>query len=143
MTAAISEQPYKPEPEHGRDLRAVPPPAPEPDAPAAAREVHAEQTARPADGAVQVRLGDDDTGIDVWVPPRGMWRNSGQSALHVGDFQRWADATLTAEDAEAWEDYDPTLDEINEFFERLAAATGDEPGKRGRSPRGSRNTRRR
>lgn len=140
MTAAI-EQSYEPE----RELRAVPAPladVPERDAPAAQREVHAEQTAR-ADGAVRVRLGDDETGIDVWVPPRGRWRNSGLSALHAGDFQRWADSTLTEEDAVAWESYDPTLEEIEDFFGRLRTATGDEPGKRGRSPRGSRPTLRR
>ena len=140
MTAAISQD-HEPD----RELRAVPPPpadGPDPDAPAAQREVHAEQTAR-TDGAVKVRLGDDETGIDVWVPDRRRWRNSGLSALHAGDFQRWADSTLTAEDAEVWEEYDPELEEIEEFFARLNAATGDEPGKRGRSLRGSRSMRRR
>lgn len=135
MTAAIEPRPFEPE----RELHAVPPPE---DAPAAQAEAHAEQVARP-DGAVKVRLGDDDTGIDVWVPDRRLWRNSGLSALHAGDFQRWADSTLTEEDAVAWETFDPTLEEIEDFFGQLRAATGDEPGKRGRSQRGSRNTLRR
>src|SRR5690606_8326124 len=125
VTAAI-HQPHDYDSE--RDLRAVPPPdgVPEEGAPAAQREVHAEQAAR-TDGAVKVHLGGSD-GIAVWVPPRNMWRNSALTALHQGNFQLWADATLTEEDAVAWEDYDPTLQEIEEFFVRLNTATGDEPG---------------
>lgn len=106
-------------------------------------EVQAEQSPR-ADGAVRVRLGGEEDGIDLWVPPRGMWRSSGLSALNRGDFQAWADVTLTEEDAEAWEAYDPTLDETEEFFgERLRAAMGDDLGKQGRSRRGLRPMRRR
>lgn len=110
--------------------------------PAAQAETEAEQNTRP-DGAVPVRLGAAD-GVDVWVPDRRQWRNSALSALHAGDFQRWADSCLTEQDAEAWEDYDPTLEEIEEFFgARLPAAMGEDPGKQGRSRRGSSGTRRR
>lgn len=116
----------------------TPPPAVTP----AQAEAAAEQTPHP-DGAVRVRLGDDTDGVDIWVPDRRRWRNSALRALNSGDFQSWADRTLLEEDAEAWEDYDPTLEEIEEFFERWTKLSGDEPGKRGRSKLGSRRTSRR
>lgn len=113
-----------------------------PDAPVTAAQAEAQAEADPT-GSVRVWLGDETDGIEILVPDRRQWRNSSLTALNVGDFQRWADATLTEEDAVAWEQYDPTLEQIDDFFARLRDVTGDDPGKRSRSRFGSRGMRRR
>lgn len=112
----------------------------EPTKPAAQVEAEAEQNARD-DGAVQVALGDD--GPLLWVPDQRQWRSSALSALNTGNFQAWADRTLAEEDAEAWEDHDPTVDEVEAFFEAHAKLSGADVGKRRRSARGARPMRRR
>lgn len=115
----------------------------DPPATMAEAEVGAEEMADP-EGSVRVHLGPEDGGLTILVPDRRQWRSSALTALNRMDFQAWADWTLLEGDAEAVEDYDPTLAEIEEFLNvRLPAAFGDDPKSRARSNRGSRRARRR
>jgi hypothetical protein len=58
------------------------------------------------------------------LPPVGKWRSSTMNALREGDFETWAYAVLTPEDYETWQEIDPTMEEIAEFFTSMNGQPG-------------------
>lgn len=94
---------YEPEPEV---LPAVQPPDDEPEA-----ESAAEKEARRE--LVQGEL----AGRPIYVPPTKQWRSSAMHALRNGDFQSWAEVVLDDDDYDVWIEVDPTLEQIEDFFE--------------------------
>lgn len=70
--------------------------------------------------------------VSIRVLPARMWRLSGYSAIKEGDFLTWAKKCLASdEDYEAFIDADPTFEQINQFFTRFGAATGEPTGEVG------------
>jgi hypothetical protein len=79
----------------------------------------------------------------VYVPPVKKWRASGLSALRDGDFDKWAESTLLDDDFDTWMEVDPTLEQIEGFFESVNPGLGTSPGNSRRSKTSSRSTRKR
>lgn len=67
-------------------------------------------------------------GRTLSVPAVKKWRASAIKALSDGDFDVWAEKTLNDADLEVWLDLDPTLEEIEVFFEELNKGLGTNPG---------------
>lgn len=82
-------------------------------------------------------------GKTVYVKPVKQWRASAISALRDGDFDKWAEATLDDDDIDIWMDTDPTLGEVEDFFESINPGLGTSPGNSRRSRTSSRTTRKR
>jgi hypothetical protein len=61
-------------------------------------------------------------GQEVEVLPVSKWRRTAMAALRTGDIDTWADLCLTDDGYDVWEELDPTMGEIAEFF----ASFGDE-----------------
>ncbi len=78
---------------------------------------------KPDDGSVVVRLVTENGEADITVPPRNKWRSMARNRLTSNDDMGWAVLTLSREDAEAWVDLDPTVDESTAFFEAFDKAT--------------------
>jgi hypothetical protein len=100
----------------------------------AATTVEPERSPTP-EGAVEVtlttRLGTDT--IRVLHPDE--WSSSANSALHVGEFESWAEACLADGDYEqVWIRLDPRLGDINEMFKEWRRVSGRDTGKSSRSP---------
>ncbi len=74
------------------------------------------------DGSVVVRLVTENGDADIRVPPRNKWRSMARNRLTSNDDMGWAVLTLSREDAEAWIDLDPTVDESTAFFEAFDKA---------------------
>jgi hypothetical protein len=104
---------------------------------AAVRKLEAE--ARAGADTVLVPLGD----VEVEVLPIGEWRASGLRALREGDFDTWAAKCLSDEGLRAWDECDPTMSQVEEFFTAWSERTGQDPGKSPASRRSSRSTARR
>lgn len=82
-------------------------------------------------------------GRDILVPPLTKWRSSAMRALNSGDFETWAEVVLDNEDYDIWVDVDPTVEEINDFFESISGGLGVDQGNSRASRRSSRPTPRR
>lgn len=108
-----------------------PPPEPEPQASAAEREAKGE--------LIQGEL----AGKTIYTPPVKQWRASALHALREGDLMGWAEATLSDDDWAIWEDVDPTVEQIEDFFATINKQAGTNPGNSRASRRSSRSTRRR
>lgn len=100
-------------------------------------EVEAEQG---EPGTVTVELAGS---VEVRVKHQNQWKSRGLSALQRGDFETWAETCLEDGDYELWQDADPTLAEVNAFFDAMGKATGQDVGKSPRSGRSSKSTRKR
>lgn len=78
-------------------------------------------------------------GREVGVMPLGKWRNSAMNALRNGDLDAWADACLTDEGYEVWEEEDPTFEEfaafLTSFTDEMANIDTPLPGARNRQQR--------
>lgn len=94
---------YVPEPEL---LPSVQPPDDEPEAESAAEKEAKREL-------VQGEL----AGRPIYVPPTKQWRSSAMHHLRNGDFQSWAESVLDDDDYDIWIEVDPTLEEIEAFFE--------------------------
>lgn len=82
-------------------------------------------------------------GQTVYCPPTKRWRASALHALREGDFETWAKITLDDDDWSTWQDVDPTLEQIEDFFTSVNPGLGTSPGNSRSSRRSSRSTRRR
>lgn len=82
-------------------------------------------------------------GKTVYVKPVRQWRASALAALREGDLMGWAEATLSDDDWATWEEVDPTIEQIQEFFKSIDTGLGTDPGNSRASRRSSRGTRRR
>jgi hypothetical protein len=80
-------------------------------------------------------------GKDIHVPPTVEWRSSALKALHTGDYETWAERTLSEQDYNTWMDVDPTLGEVQRFFADAAPAMGLSLGNSKASRRALRATR--
>lgn len=82
-------------------------------------------------------------GVEVTVPPVKVWRGSALDALTEGRFSAWADKVLSDDDYDKWLDADPTVGEIESFFEEIGPSLGmgDSVGESRASRRSSRSTR--
>jgi hypothetical protein len=109
------------------------------------------ETAQPAEVLRREALADDDL---VRVPlgpseeiveclPSRQWRSSATRALNEGDFETWAEKCLTNDGYDVWVEVDPTVEEIEEFFEAFKAAEGIHPLQSRASRRASMRNRRR
>jgi hypothetical protein len=83
----------------------------------------ADEAAKADDGSVVVRLVTENGEADITVPPRNKWRSMARNRLSSNDDMGWAVLTLSREDAEAWIDLDPTVDESATFFGDFDKAT--------------------
>lgn len=101
-----------------------------------------EADARSTDGSV-VELVTESATVQVTVPRAGRWKSRAMSLLRQADYEGWAQTTLSPEDYQAWQDADPTNDEVNTFFTAWAAESGESQGKSSASQRSSRSTARR
>lgn len=97
------------------------------------------------DGAVAVPLeGAKGRRGVVHILPVDDWPSSAMSALHVGDFESWADGCLALDDYEqVWMDLDPSIGQVKALMDEWKALTGQDTGKSNRSPRSLRRTARR
>ncbi len=85
------------------------------------------------------KLGDNE----ISVPPVKQWRASALEAVSNGQFSVWAEKTLSDDDYDTWLTVDPTIGEIETFFESIGGELGMTPGESRASGRRSRNTARR
>lgn len=70
----------------------------------------------------EVPLGSE--GDTVKVLPVKKWKSSAVHALRTGDIEIWASTALTPESYEIWQDVDPDLDEIEDFFDKWSSISG-------------------
>ena len=85
--------------------------------------------------AVPLEGSDGEWGI-VHILPGDMWPSDANSAMHVGDFESWADGCLALDDyEEIWTRLRPRMGQVGEMFKEWRAATGQHTGKSLRSPR--------
>lgn len=103
------------------------------------RAVEAIEAEVDSDGTVEVPLGD----TTVRVRPASQWRSSATRALREGDYDSWAEACLIGDDYDVWCDLDPTMGEVEKFFDAWETAGGSDLGKRSTSRRSARSTARR
>lgn len=63
------------------------------------------------------------------------WPSSANSALHVGEYESWAEGCLAPGDYEqVWLALDPSLGDVNRMFKEWRERTGRDSGKSSRSP---------
>lgn len=82
-------------------------------------------------------------GKTIYVPPVKKWRSSALHALRQGDLETWAEGTLSDDDWDIWQEVDPSLEEIEDFFETINKGLGTSPGNSRASRRSSARTKRR
>lgn len=71
----------------------------------------------------------------VHILPPDEWPSDANSALHVSDFESWAEGCLALDDYEAvWSDLRPTLGQVNHMFEEWRRISGQAAGKSRPSP---------
>lgn len=97
------------------------------------------------DGAIAVRLeGEGGRFGVVHILPPDEWPSDANSAMHVGDYESWADGCLAGDDYEkVWADLRPRMRNVNAMFEEYQRLTGQDQGKSVQSPRSLRNSARR
>jgi hypothetical protein len=103
----------------------------------AAEAIEAEAVA--GEGPVTVEL----AGEPIEVLPVRQWRSSALRALREGDFEDWAERSLTENGHEKWLEVDPTIEEVEAFFEAWGEKSGERVGKSSPSRRSSTRTRKR
>lgn len=91
------------------------------------------------DGSIEVPLCD----ATVRVLPTNEWRSRAIRSMREGDYDTWAELCLAGDDYDIWTDVDPTLADVERFFEAWSEATGQDSGKSRASRRSSRSTARR
>jgi hypothetical protein len=111
-------------------------------------EVDAELAAPERDypeGAVAVRLEGEGGRIGVvHILPPDEWPSDANSAMHIGDYESWADGCLALDDFEqVWAPLRPRMKHINAMFEEYRRLTGQAEGKSAQSPRSLRHMARR
>jgi hypothetical protein len=79
-------------------------------------------------------------GETIHVLPVRLWRQSALRALREGDFIAWAEKCLTPEDVELWDEIDPTIADIEQFFIDWSALSGQSAEKSSASPRSVKRT---
>lgn len=82
-------------------------------------------------------------GTSIYVKPVKQWRTSGLRALREGDFDKWAETCLVEDSVETWTEIDPTIGDVEIFFQHWAEMSGQTVGKSPASPRSSTSTRKR
>lgn len=92
-----------------------------------------------ADGSSDVRLGKHT----VTVPAVRKWHGSAIRALRDGNFDLWAEKTLSPRDYLHWTDIDPTIEQAETFFEAWSSGSGQSVGESSASPRSANRTARR
>lgn len=103
-----------------------------------------ESTPSPAEREVTGELVQGElAGRTVYVPPVKQWRASALHALREGDFDTWAKVTLADDDWAIWDEIDPTIQNIEDFFTSINPGLGTGPGNSRASRRSQRPTRRR
>ena len=93
------------------------------------------------DEEILVPLGPDR--ILIGVLPHRQWRASALEDLDEGRLRQWSEKCLTDEGLDRWEDLDPTVEEIGEFFSEFRRLQGIDPLASRESRRSSRRIRRR
>jgi hypothetical protein len=81
--------------------------------------------------------------VTVTVPPPGRWKSRANTMLREGNFDGWAQTTLSDGDWAKWVDADPTNDDVEAFFTAWQDTAGETVGKSSKSRNGSRPTPRR
>lgn len=79
-------------------------------------------------------------GQTIHVLPVRKWRQSALRALREGDFIEWATKCLSEEDAELWDEIDPTIEDIEAFFVAWSENSGQTAEKSSASRRSSTRT---
>lgn len=99
----------------------------------------------PADAQEAEALGHyvaaDLCGKALEIVPSGAWRQSSMRLLRAGDLDAFLEEVLSPESYETYLDLDPTNDEVGDFINGAAAASGEPVGKSSgpkRSPRATR-----
>lgn len=80
-------------------------------------------------------------GEKLEILPVNKWSSSAVHALRNGDTEAWAAKALTPESYEIWQEIDPTLDEIEQFFSDWSDISGNEANLSRQQRRRSRSTR--
>lgn len=97
----------------------------------------------PGSTAVSLEGSDGRWGI-VHILPADEWPSDANSAMHVSDFESWADGCLALDDYEQiWCQLRPRLKHIGAMLKEWRALTGQDTGKSLRSPNSLRNAARR
>lgn len=88
------------------------------------------------DGAIAVPLeGHDGRRGVVHILDALDWPSDANSALHVGDYESWADGALAGGDYDkVWLDLRPTMRQVQAMFAEFRRLTGQDEGKSLRSP---------
>jgi hypothetical protein len=107
----------------------------------AMEQLRADATAE--DHGVEVTLSTEGGSVGITVPPPGRWKSRANTMLREGNFDGWAEITLSDQDWASWADADPTNDDVEAFFAAWQAAAGETVGKSSRSRNGSRSMPRR
>ncbi|GAA3037060.1 hypothetical protein [Streptomyces glomeratus] len=55
-------------------------------------------------------------GREVEMLPINKWRKSAMQAIQLGDLETWAESCLTDDGLDVWDELDPTMEEVGEFF---------------------------
>lgn len=104
-----------------------------------------EAEASAPDEGVLVPLVTDDGSVDILIPPASMWFEGAVEALTGGRVSEWV--RLAVEDPEmlaAWDSLPrKRYRDLNDFLEKWAELSGENPGKSAASKPSSRSTRRR
>lgn len=90
-------------------------------------ETRAEQVVD-ENGALLVTLTTRVGSHDMRVPRMEEWTSIARHAVNRNDDLTWAQQTLSVADAMMWMKLNPTLKEMNEFFEAFGRATGESLG---------------
>lgn len=62
------------------------------------------------------------------VKPVLDWPTKVLALIRAGDLDAWAAKCLTPDSAEKWDQLEPTFREVNEVFQQVGAATGQDLG---------------
>lgn len=89
---------------------------------------------------VAVVLSSDTGEAKITVPPPGRWKSRANTMLREGNFDGWAQVTLSEDDWGQWCEVDPTNDDVEAFFQSWQEAAGETVGKSSRSRSGSKPT---
>jgi hypothetical protein len=92
---------------------------------------------------VPVVLTTETAAVTLTVPPPGRWKSRANTMLREGNFDGWAEITLSDGDWARWVEADPTNDDVEAFFAGWQDAAGETVGKSSKSRSGSRPTPRR
>lgn len=66
--------------------------------------------------------------VSIEIPPALDWGVEAYPALERGDFQGWAEAALSPEDFDLWQQASPTIRQALDVLKQWTEATGEDPG---------------